>query len=163
MTTPPTTTPKKAPKTAPGQAKQRQAVEAYPAFLGTGWSFPPTFDRHGASVRMVSAETDIRESLWILLSTNLGERIMLATYGCDLWSQVFVGLTTTKANEIANMVTNAIVEWEPRVAVESVSVMETAIDGWIDISIDYWIRQTNTRSNLVYPFYRRELTIGAAP
>lgn len=159
MTTPPT----KAPKKAADRTALPPAVEAYPAFLGTGWSFPPTFDRQGASIVMASGETDIRESLWILLSTNLGERIMLATFGCDLWSQVFIGLTGTKASEISNMVTNAIVEWEPRVSVEAVTVQESVTDGWINISVDYRVRRTNTRSNLVYPFYRRELTIGGPP
>jgi phage baseplate assembly protein W len=156
-----TARPTKQAKDARG-AKQPQVSDAYPAFLGTGWTFPPIFDRVGATVVMASGETDIRESLWVLLSTNIGERIMLATYGCDLWSQVFASLTTTKANEIANMVTNAIIEWEPRVAVETVSVSES-LDGtgWLEISINYWVRQTNTRSNLVYPFYRRELTIEA--
>jgi hypothetical protein len=138
-------------------------VEAYPSFLGRGWSFPPTFDRQTATIAMVSADTDIRQSLWILLSTNIGERIMLATYGCNLWSQVFVALTPTTANEIAHMVTNAIIEWEPRVSVEAVTVTENILSGWLDIAIDYVVRQTNTRSNLVYPFYTREPLIAAPP
>lgn len=138
-------------------------AETYPAFLGSGWSFPPTFNRHAASVDMARADVDIRESLWILLSTNLGERIMLATYGCNLWSQVFTTLTPTTANEIAHMVTNAIIEWEPRVSVESVVVTDNTLNGWLDISITYMVRQTNTRSNLVYPFYTREASIGVPP
>jgi phage baseplate assembly protein W len=138
-------------------------AETYPAFLGCGWSFPPTFNRQTAAVAMVSADVDIRESLWILLSTNLGERIMLATYGCDLWSQVFTALTPTTANAIALMVTNAIIAWEPRVSVEAVTVTEDGLAGRLDISIDYMVRQTNTRSNLVYPFYTREPAIAAPP
>jgi uncharacterized protein len=136
--------------------------DAYPSFLGRGWSFPPHFVRHNRSVAMAAGDVDIRESLWILLSTSLGERVMLATYGCDLVSQVFTRLTATTANEIANMVTNAIVQWEPRVTVESVVVTDSADgSGWLQISIDYLVRQTNARSNLVYPFYRREATIPA--
>jgi hypothetical protein len=116
--------------------------------------------RESASVAMASGEVDIRESLIILLSTNIGERIMLPTYGCNLWSQVFTTLTTTTANEIANMVTNAIIAWEPRVSVETVTVTATTDgSGWVNIIIDYVVRQTNTRSNLVYPFYRNEMTI----
>lgn len=138
-------------------------TEVYPAFLGRGWNFPPTFDRHTATVIMASADVDIRQSLWILLSTNLGERIMLATYGCNLWSQVFVSLTPSTASEIAHMVTNAIIEWEPRISVEAVSVTESARSGWLDITISYMVRQTNTRSNLVYPFYTREPLIPAPP
>ena len=136
--------------------------ERSPAFLGRGWGFPPTFSRQSASVEMLSADADIRESLWIVLSTNLGERVMLASFGCDLWSQVFTTLSTTTANAMALMVSNAIMEWEPRVTVEQVEVMASATgEGWIDISIDYWVRQTNSRSNLVFPFYRLETSIAS--
>lgn len=135
----------------------------YPAFLGRGWSFPPSFDRVTNTVAMAAGDVDIREALWILLSTALGERIMLATYGCDLLSKVFSTLTTTTANEIATMVTRAITEWEPRVTVETVVVTESELDGWLNISIDYVVRQTNSRSNLVYPFYRLEATLPPPP
>ena len=72
-------------------------------------------------------------------------------------------MTPTTANEIAHMVTNAIIEWEPRVSVEAVTVTENILSGWLDIAIDYMVRQTNTRSNLVYPFYTREPMIAAPP
>ncbi len=113
---------------------------------------------------MASGDLDIRESLWILLSTSLGERTMLATYGCDLMSQVFSTLTTTAVNEIIALVTKAILDWEPRVTVENVSVNEIdMLEGWLNISIDYFVRQTNSRSNLVYPFYTREATLPPPP
>jgi phage baseplate assembly protein W len=131
-----------------------------PSFLGTGWRFPPSFNPHNHSVVMASGATDIYESLWILISTSLGERIMLATYGCQIWSKVFAALTTTLAYEIASMIRNAILDWEPRVDVENVEVMETApLRGQLSINITYRIRQTNVRSNLVYPFYRQEATL----
>ena len=108
---------------------------------------------------MAAGDTDIRQALWILLSTSLGGRIMLATYGCDLISKVFTTLTTTTANEIASMVTRAITEWEPRVSIQNVTVTDSTLDGWIDIAIDYVVRQTNSRSNLVFPYCRMEATL----
>lgn len=139
------------------------ASETYPSFLGRGWSFPPTFDRTTATVVMVAGDHDIRDSLWIILSTNIGERIMLATFGSSLWSQVFTALTPTTANEIAHMVGNAIIQWEPRVQVEDVVVRAGTPAGWLDITIQYLVSQTNTRSNLVYPFYLREPALPAPP
>jgi phage baseplate assembly protein W len=136
---------------------------AVPAFLGRGWSFPPTFDPFHRTVVMVAGDVDIRESLNILLSTSLGERVMLATYGVDLISKVFTTLTTTTANEIATMVARAITEWEPRVSVENVVVSESILDGWVAISIDYMVRQTNTRSNIVFPYYQVEATLPPPP
>lgn len=150
--------------TGPGVSGGDSGADAWPGFLGRGWSFPPTFDRIAHAVDMAAADRDIRESLWILLSTRIGERIMLPTYGCDLQRMVFASLTTTLINEIAVLVTNAIRDWEPRVTVDGVSVTEPAdAPGWVAISVDYRVRQTNSRSNLVYPFYRMEATLPLPP
>lgn len=54
------------------------------SFLGTGWSFPPTFNNISGTVEMVSDEKDIFQSLHILLSTQLKERVMRSDFGCDL-------------------------------------------------------------------------------
>jgi phage baseplate assembly protein W len=59
------------------------------SFLGRGWSFPPAFSRSGAEVEMVSGAEDIRQSLGILLSTRLGERLMQDEFGCDLQHVLF--------------------------------------------------------------------------
>src|SRR5664280_881873 len=96
------------------------ASKSDPAFLGTGWGFPPTFSRTLLGVEMVSGLSDIRESLQILFSTAQGERVMLPEYGCDLWRMVFHGLTTTLTTQLRDMVEQAIVLWEPRIDVLSV-------------------------------------------
>jgi phage baseplate assembly protein W len=130
------------------------------SFLGTGWSFPPTFLRETASVVMVSDDLDIQESLHILLSTSRGERILLPDYGCDLLRRVFQGMTTSLRTEIATRVRQAIVNWEPRVEVLEVQVLpDASVAGLLQISVGYRIRTTNTRSNLVYPFYFQEGTL----
>lgn len=132
-------------------------------FLGTGWSFPPSFQRATCSVVMTSDEANIRESITVLLSTRLGERIMLALYGSDLNSMVFTSLTTTTANQMADLVGQAILTWEPRVDLVDVQVaMVEPATGKLEIAIDYRIRQTNSRSNLVYPFYLTEATLPPA-
>lgn len=129
-------------------------------FLGTGWSFPPTFNRHSAAVVMTSDETNIKQSLWVLLSTSLGERIMLATYGTNLRARLFDSLTETLANEIKSMIAKAILDWEPRIDVLSITVEELApLQGRVLILIDFVIRRTNVRSNLVYPYYLTEATL----
>ncbi len=151
------------PRSGRGKAGIAGPGPAYPAFLGTGWSFPPTFDKVLGTVSLAAADLDIKEALWIILSTSLGERVMLPTFGCDLASKVFTALTTTNANEIATMVTRAITDWEPRVTVDAVAVADSTLEGWIDISIDYTVRATNSRSNIVYPFYRAEATLPPPP
>jgi phage baseplate assembly protein W len=133
------------------------------AFLGTGWSFPPSFSRLNLSVDMVSADTDIRQSLWILFSTWIGERLMLAQYGTDLWRRIFGSVTTTFKTEVAAGVRQAILNWEPRINVDDVMVeadAETA--GLFFVTVAYTIRMTNARSNLVYPFYLQEANLAPA-
>ena len=131
-----------------------------PAFLGTGWSFPPTFSRTWLGVEMVSGLADIRESLHILFSTAQGERVMLPDYGCDLWRMVFRGLTTTLTTQLKDMVEQAIVLWEPRIDVLSVSaVADPERDGLVNIGVEFTVRRTNTRSNFVYPFLLGEATL----
>jgi uncharacterized protein len=130
------------------------------SFLGTGWSFPPTFLRKTASVVMSNDDRDIQESLRILFSTARGERILLPSYGCDLWGMVFQNMTTTLQTEIAERVRQAILNWEPRIEVLAVEVVpDASVDGRILVQVDYVIRLTNTRSNLVYPFYIQEGTL----
>jgi phage baseplate assembly protein W len=129
-------------------------------FLGTGWTFPPTFDRHSASVVMSSDVANIKECLWVLFSTSLGERIMLATYGTDLPRKVFAALTETLTNDIRSLIEKAILDWEPRIDVLRVEVQEVSpVAGELAISIDFVVRNTNARGNLVYPFYLSEATL----
>ena len=131
-------------------------------FLGTGWSFPPAFLRRSCTVAMVSAEVDVKESLWVLLSTMKGERIMLPTYGCDIWRLVFRAINTTLIGQVEQMIAKAILNWEPRVTVVDLVVSpRPGTVGVLDVEIEYLIRATNSRSNLVYPFYLEEGTIPA--
>lgn len=128
-------------------------------FLGTGWSFPPEFNRRFKDVKMVSEEEDIQESLRILLSTTPGERIMHPSYGCGLKSLVFEHIDESAVTAITDLVERAILFFEPRVTVEQVRVDITgAANGVLMIHLAYTIRATNSRSNMVYPFYRLEGT-----
>ena len=128
--------------------------------LGTGWSFPPTFSRADLSVVMVSGVDNVRQSLWVLFSTALGERVMLPDYGSQIWQMVFRSINTTLLTQLADMVSQAILYWEPRIDVVDINVTPDASDaGRVLIMVDYVVRRTNSRSNMVYPFYLREMTI----
>jgi hypothetical protein len=130
------------------------------AFLGTGWSFPPAFDRKLKSVGMVSGVEDINESLDILLSTSLGERVMQPRYGANLKDYQFEGLNPTMISYLRDLIERAILFYEPRIRVDKVSVSEKdtfdLLEGRLIIEIDYTISAVNTRFNYVYDFYLRE-------
>ncbi len=129
-------------------------------FLGKGWSFPPAFYLEGAEVEMVSGEEDIKQSLQIILSTSLKERMMHSNFGSELSGFLFEEAGQRLINEIQNAVSNALLIYEPRVKVEKVLVQDPGTEpGLITISIDYTVRTTNNRFNLVYPFYLNEASI----
>ena len=126
------------------------------SFLGIGWSFPPEFHKHGNSigVKMVSEEEDIAESLRILLLTVPGERIMQPSYGCGLQAMVFETINESTVTELKDIIERSVLFFEPRITLESVDIdTEEALDGVLKIQLNYTVRRTNTRSNIVYPFY----------
>nr|WP_315481736.1 GPW/gp25 family protein [uncultured Undibacterium sp.] len=126
------------------------------SFLGTGWSFPPEFSRRG-KVSMVSAEEDIKQSLLILLSTSPGERVMQPTFGCGLKHHVYENIDESTVTLLKDLITRAILFFEPRVKLEMIlSDASAAYEGRLDFTIMYRIISTNTRHNIVYPFYLRE-------
>src|SRR4051812_27380812 len=129
------------------------------SFLGTGWGFPPTFSTRASAVGMLSNEEDIKSSLEILLTTRQGERVMRPDYGCDLDELVFEPLTTTFKTYITDLITTAILYYEPRIDVNTIELDDTGeIEGRILIKVDYTVRATNSRFNFVFPFYKNEAT-----
>ena len=128
------------------------------SFLGTGWSFPPTFVQSSHSVAMTSDEEDIRASLEILLSTTIGERVMQPKYGCNLHRLLFEPLDTTLQAYMKDLIKTAILYFEPRIILDDVILEPEPLEGRVVIEIHYTIAGTNTRNNFVYPFYIEEGT-----
>jgi uncharacterized protein len=127
------------------------------SFLGRGWSFPPTFSKQSGGLIMTSDEEDIKKSLEILLSTAIGERFLQPLYGCNLDEYVFEPFNATLSTEIRLTVKDAIDLYEPRLRLLAVR-LDTGLmnEGRVDIAIEYQIISTNSRFNLVYPFYINE-------
>lgn len=113
-------------------------------------------------MRLVQGEDDVRESLRILLSTSLGERLLRPDYGCDLRNFLFEPLDRTTVATIFDIVKRAILLHEPRVRMDDLRLETDQEAGRLDVEVVYTIRSTNTRSNIVFPFYRDEAT-GAVP
>ena len=132
-------------------------TSVYRSFLGTGWSFPPAFTQGGRDVVMTSDEDNIRESLEILFGTVRGERVMLPGYGLDPHELLFEPARTTLTSFLKDRITTAILIQEPRIRVLELEVdMPDPDAGVLRISLDYEVRATNSRYNLVYPFYRHD-------
>lgn len=134
-------------------------AEKNKSFLGTGWSFPPSFSRTQSSVMLVSDVTDIEQSLHVLLSTRRGERVMQPTYGCNLDVLLFEPISLTLITYITDMIRTAIMYHEPRITLNKLNVSDSdMLEGVVLITLDYTVKTTNSRFNYVYPFYKNEIS-----
>lgn len=129
------------------------------SFLGTGWKFPPSFSPETKKVMLSSDEIDIAESLHILLSTQLGERLMRPEYGCNLRKFIFERQDTAFITGLNKTIGQAILNYEARIDfIDAKVITRNDADGIIHIEINYRIIITNTRHNMVFPFYLLEGT-----
>ena len=124
----------------------------FKVFLGKGWQFPVALDEKGA-LASAEYEESVRQSIWVILGTAKGERIMRPDFGCGIYEMVFGVNSSTAASEAAEVVRDALVSFEPRIDVLGVEVSPGGDGEVLYVSIDYQIRATNTVFNLVYPFY----------
>lgn len=127
-------------------------------FLGQGWSFPPTFVRGSDTLEMVKAEEDIKQSLHILLSTTLGERVMRSDFGANLHQQVFEPMDAAFQAYVQSIISDAIANYETRINLDSVDVFVENEEGRIELTVNFTIISSNSRANIVYPYYLNEGT-----
>jgi phage baseplate assembly protein W len=129
------------------------------SFLGSGWSFPPRFLDSTEGLELSHDDQDIAESIYILLSTTPGERVMNPGYGCNLHSMVFASVNASMKTRMEDLISTAILYYEPRINLVAINIDSTdQMEGKLDIGIVYEIKGTNSRKNMVYPFYLTEGT-----
>jgi len=129
------------------------------SFLGSGWSFPPRFLDSTEGLELSHDDRDIAESIYILLSTTPGERVMNPGYGCNLHSMVFSSVTTSMKTRMEDLISTAILYYEPRINLVAINIDDKdQLEGKLEINIVYDIKGTNSRKNMVYPFYLTEGT-----
>jgi phage baseplate assembly protein W len=123
------------------------------SFLGTGWSFPVELDAKGR-IKMAAGEDSIRQSIWTILSTAPGERMMRPDFGCGIDDFAFSVNDAGLAGHVADAVQDALAIWEPRIDVLGVNAFpDQSKPNLLLVEIHYQVRSTNSRFNLVYPFY----------
>jgi Bacteriophage baseplate protein W len=126
------------------------------AFLGVGWAFPPALESNGSIANAVYEE-DIRQAIEIIIFTNRGERVMRAEFGAGLNEFIFENVSTTTLALIETRVREALIAWEARIDIEQVSVTSDRGErNKLLIDLTYTVRATNSRHNLVFPFYLEE-------
>jgi uncharacterized protein len=126
-------------------------------FLGVGWQFPVAVDDKETTKKrfaLAEYEESIKQSIRIILRTAKGERVMRPDFGCGIHELVFAPNDAATRGMAEHHVSEALRLWEPRIEVLQVKARAAgAQDEELRISIDYRVRTTDSRFNLVYPFY----------
>jgi hypothetical protein len=124
------------------------------AFLGRGVGFPIQLTSKGA-IADAKYEESVRQSVWIILGTAKGERVMRPEFGCGIYDLVFDVNSPSTAGKVAQAVREALLLYEPRIFVLDVRVFSASDEDGekLLINIDYQVRATNNAFNIVYPFY----------
>jgi len=124
-------------------------------FLGKGWKYPVELDR-GGGVAQSELDESIRQSIYIILGTAPGERVMRPNFGCQIHDLIFAPNTVNTAGLAMHYVHESLSKWEPRIEAVEVEAHPSPDDpNRLDINIKYKVRATNNSRNLVYPFYIR--------
>jgi len=121
------------------------------SFLGKGVSYPFKINDYG-EIDSSEYEKNIEESIKIIISTKMGERLMRPEFGCRVHELLFAQNTTTTHNLAIYYVSEALKKWENRILIKDVKAYSIG-ESSINIDIEYQIRDTNSFYNLVYPFY----------
>jgi hypothetical protein len=120
-------------------------------FLGIGWKFPLQVTPDGR-IAQARYEQRIEESVFLILSTSKGERVMMPDFGCGIHDLTFSPNSPSARSAIVSAVRTALVKFEPRIDVLEVET-EAQGENLLLIRISYRIRANNAIGNLVYPFY----------
>lgn len=122
-------------------------------FLGTGWKYPIQLDQHG-DFALSRYEQSIQEAIWTILSIAPGERLMRPDFGCRIHELVFAPNDAATIGLARFYVEDALRRWEPRIELIQVKVeVDSGKPEELLISISYQVRTTDSRFNMVYPFY----------
>ncbi len=125
--------------------------------LGTGWDFPPKFDKNTLSPAMIQGVADIENSIYVIIHTKLGERILRNEFGSNIHELLFEPLNSNMKTYMASSLKSSLENNEPRINVNKVELEQSNPGlGKIEILIQYELIEINETRNLVVPFYTPE-------
>jgi uncharacterized protein len=121
-------------------------------YLGTGWAFPLRLSLQGG-IQLTSEAQKVKESIWIILRTGVGERVYRPNFGSRLSELAFAPMNNDTLMRIRIYVLEALEVWEPRIIVDQVITEPDPVRGRVDININYRLKDSSDINNFVYPFY----------
>ena len=105
-------------------------------------------------IGMVADDLAIRQSIYVIINTVPGERVMRPDFGCEIHSLIFWPANHQTAAIAERYVREALLRWEPRIDVREVEVTAgTADRGELFIKVSYSLKGEHNPRSLVYPYY----------
>ena len=123
------------------------------AYLGAGMKFPPQIDPGTGRFAISAREQSVRESVYLILMTNQGERWLEPGFGSQMARYTFMDTSPTTMRMMSDDLRSLLLRQEPRISEVDVEVDPKAKEGCLLVSITYTVAATNTQDNLVFPFY----------
>lgn len=122
--------------------------------IGKGWSFPPHFNKYARGVDMASDTDEIEQSLTVILTTAVGDRLFHPDFGCNIEDIQFKSVNSADVMRARRLIEHSIIEFEPRIILRSLDVNTDRIrDGVLGIYISYSIKESYDNGNMIHPFY----------
>ena len=118
----------------------------------TSWQFPPSFKQPGVSPEVVEGEASIDQSIYVVLSTQVGERLLDTSYGSNLSNYLFENIDDMILSDIREDVARAIEQYETRVILEEIQFDTGDIyDNRLNIQISYQVEDSDNLRTMTYP------------
>lgn len=122
-------------------------------FLGNGMKFPPQINKATGRFEMSFGEQSVKESVYLILMTQKGERWLRPGFGSEIMTYTFLDVNNTMLNIIRSDIKSCIVQNEPRVSNVDVFLDAQSKPGYLIIDVEYTVSASNARDNLVFPFF----------
>ena len=123
------------------------------SFLGAGMKFPPQIDPGTGRFAVSAREQSVRESVYLILMTNRGERWLEPGFGSQMMSYAFMDTSPTMLRMLSDDLRTLLLQQEPRISDVDVDVDPETKTGCLLVNIRYTVAATNRQDNLVFPFY----------
>lgn len=124
-------------------------------YIGAGVAFPVELNVQG-DLKLSQGDPNIQESIRLILGTQVGERVYRPEFGSRISELVFAPLNRDTLIKLRLRVEEALSRWEPRITVTGIIAEPDPIQGKVELTIQYRLRNSKDDydvRNMIYPFY----------
>lgn len=122
-------------------------------FIGRRLSFPIQLDDRN-QLSTSGGDTAIRQSIYVIVMTVPGERVMRPDFGCEIHTLIFHPANAETAALAARYVREALMRWEPRIILQELIVTPGGSElGELFIQLRYEVKGQHDPRSMVFPYY----------